>query len=167
MFAMSRHLGEHPTFIGNLVGIAIASIAIVPLEEMLGQPGCPNLYWALTNLPTPFIPLDRGMDGERTAIELEFRDVEDGAPMSADQIKKFIAHMDMVIGDEDAIKKAKGVRGWLDAQVKDKARVAVRASRLVAIGVPEERLRRFPAEQVILLDEKSEYEIRRDEVMKT
>ncbi len=103
------------------------------------------------------------MDGERTAIELEFRDVKDGAPMSADQIKKFIARMDMVIGDEDAIKKAKGVRGWLDAQVKDKARVALLRSRLIAIGVSEERLRRFPVEQVILLDEKCELEIRRDE----
>ena len=65
MFAMSRHLGEHPTLIGNLVGIAIATMAIGPLEEMLEQPGCPNLYWALTNLPSPLIPLDKGMDGER------------------------------------------------------------------------------------------------------
>jgi hypothetical protein len=32
--------------------------------------------------------------------------------------------------------------------------------------LPEGRLRRFPTEQVILLDEKREYEIRRDEVMK-
>ncbi len=42
MFALSRHLGQHPTFIGNLVGIAIASIAIVPLEEMLGSPAAPT-----------------------------------------------------------------------------------------------------------------------------
>ncbi len=53
MFAMSRHLGEHPTLIGNLVGIAIASMTIIHLDEMLEQPGCPNLYWALTNLPIP------------------------------------------------------------------------------------------------------------------
>ena len=33
-------------------------------------------------------------------------------------------------------------------------------------GLPEERLRQFPAEQVILLDEKREYEVRRDDVMK-
>ena len=65
MFAMSRHLGEHPTFIGNLVGIAIANTAIGPLEEMLEQPGCPNLYWALTNLPNPLVSLDKGMEGER------------------------------------------------------------------------------------------------------
>ena len=65
MFAMSRHLGEHPTLIGNLVGIVVANAAIGPLEEMLEQPGCPNLYWALTNLPHPLVPLDKGMEGER------------------------------------------------------------------------------------------------------
>ena len=64
MFAMSRHMGEHPTLIGDLVGLAIAFIAIGPLEEMLEQPGCPNLYWALTNLPNPFISLDKGNEGE-------------------------------------------------------------------------------------------------------
>src|SRR6266853_3920610 len=35
MFALSRHVGEHPTLIGNLVGIAIAAITIGPLEELL------------------------------------------------------------------------------------------------------------------------------------
>lgn len=45
MFAISRHLGEHPTLIGDLVGIAIASLTVSHLEEMLDQPGCPNLYW--------------------------------------------------------------------------------------------------------------------------
>ena len=53
-------MGEHPTLIGDLVGIAIASIAIGPLEEMLSQPVCPNLYWALTNLPSPLVSMDVG-----------------------------------------------------------------------------------------------------------
>ncbi len=65
MFALSRHLGEHPTLIGNLVAMLVANAAIGPLEEMLEQPACPNLYWALTNLPVPLVPLDQGMEGER------------------------------------------------------------------------------------------------------
>ena len=60
IFALAQHLGEHPTFVGNLVGFATATMAIGPLEEMLEQPGCPNLYWALTHLPDPLVPLDRG-----------------------------------------------------------------------------------------------------------
>src|SRR5207244_1363577 len=95
MFALARHM-EHPTFIGHLVGIAIAYVAIGPLEEMLEQPDCPNLYWALTNLPNPLIPLDKGMAGERLIIAAEFHDLDDSAPMSEEQLKKLIAHIDKV-----------------------------------------------------------------------
>src|SRR5437763_10819703 len=94
MFAISRHMGEHPTLIGDLVGIAMAFVTIGPLEEMLEQPGCPNLYWALTNLPSPLIPLDKGLEGERLLIRSEFRELDDRAPMSEAQIKKLIFHID-------------------------------------------------------------------------
>ena len=42
MFAMSRHMSEHPTLMGNLVGISIANLAIGALEEMLEQPRLPE-----------------------------------------------------------------------------------------------------------------------------
>ena len=67
MFALSRHLGEHPTLIGDLVGVAVASLTVGPVEEMIQQPGCPNLYWALTDLPAPFIDLSQGATG-RTGL---------------------------------------------------------------------------------------------------
>jgi hypothetical protein len=163
MFAMSRHLAEHPTLIGDLVGIAVAAVAIGPLEEMLEQQGCPNLYWALTNLPCPLVPLDKGVEGERAIVLAEFHDLDDRAPMSADQVKRFIAHADIVLGESGP---AIRVRKWLDARIKDTAKVAAARRRLVEHGLPEERLLRFPAEQVILLDEKREYEVRRDDIMK-
>jgi hypothetical protein len=75
--------------------------------------------------------------------------------------------MDKVLGDEEPIKSAKGVQGWLNARTKDAAKVAAARRRLVEHGLPEERVARFPADQVLLLDEKLEYEIRRDDVMKT
>ena len=113
LFAMSRHLGEHPTLIADLVGIAIASVAASGLEEMQEQPGCPNLYWALTTLPSPLIPLDKGMDGERVMHQCLFRDLSVSVPMTGEQIKKFIAHMDkmLVIGEGPPQSLACG-RGW-------------------------------------------------------
>jgi len=166
MVAMARHLAEHPTFIGELVGIAITSMAIAPLEEMLAQPGCPNLYWALTTLPSPLVPLDKGMEGERVGVRSEFRDLDDSAPMSADQLKKFVAHMERLL-DFGAEKSGKpGVRAWLDARTKDESKVSAARRRLAANGIPEERLLRFPADQVILLDEKREYDERFDDDLK-
>src|SRR5262249_25182405 len=127
-FAMSRHLAQHPTLIGDLIGIAIAAVAIDHLDKMLDQPGCPNLYWALTNLPRPLISLDKGMDGERVMMAWVFRDLSDSAPMSAEQIKEFIAHMDKMLMDntlviDGATSTKPGVRAWLDARTKNHAAV--------------------------------------------
>ena len=100
MFALSRHMGEHPTLIGDLVGMAIAFIAIGPLEEMLEQPGCPNLYWALTNLPCPLVSLDKGMEGERIFILAELHErggLSDKAPMTPEQIKKLGEYIDRIL----------------------------------------------------------------------
>jgi len=167
LFAMSRLMGEHPTLIGDLVGIAIAFTAIGPLEEMLERPGCPNLYWALTNLPSPLVPLDRGMEGERVLIASELRALDDTTPMSPDRLKKFIAYIDRIREIErkpDA--KDRTTRAWLDARIRDEGVVRAARGRLVAAGLREEQVQKFPADQVILLDEKREYEVRRDEEMK-
>jgi hypothetical protein len=166
MLAMARHLGEHPTFIGELVGIAIATTSLVPLEEMLQQPGCPNLYWALTALPNPLIPLTQGTEGERMMEMWVFRDLDDSAPMSADQLKKFIAPLDQALDIADANSGKLGVRAWLDSQIKDKTKVSAARNRLVKHGLVEQRLMQFPAEQVLLLDEKRELATRFDDMMK-
>jgi hypothetical protein len=164
MFAMSRHMGEHPTLIGDLVGIAIAYVAIGPLEDMLQQAGCPNLYWALTNLPHPFISLERGLEGERVWFQAEFPELSDRAPMSTDHIRKAIRHIDLIRGLEGI--PDKGARAWLNARLKDKATLPAARRRLADSGVPEGRLAKFPADQVILLDEYLAYEVLRDEAMK-
>jgi hypothetical protein len=165
IFAMSRHLGEHPTFIGNLVGVAVAYVAIGPLEEMLEQPGCPNLYWALTYLPNHLVSLDKGAEGERLWIQPEFRDLDDSAPMSADKLQRLVAHFDKLLFEEGKPKESK-VRAWLDARNKDAAVVSAACRRLVESGLPEERVLRFPADQVLLLDEKRECYVRQDDAVK-
>jgi hypothetical protein len=167
ILAMSRHLGEQPTLIGNLVGLAIAGSAIDPLEEMLEQPGCPNLYWALTQLPVPLIPLGKGMEGERALVLADFHDLSETAPMSAEQIKKFVAHMDELLGGGIPVKTGESrVRDWLNARTKKPDMINAARHRLVEVGFAEKRLVQFPADQIILLDEKREYEVRRDEIVK-
>jgi hypothetical protein len=152
--------------VGNLQGFAIANMAIGPLEEMLEQPGCPNLYWALTNLPHPLVPLDKGAAGERDIFLGFFRDLDETAPMSADQLKRFIAPMDRLLGGGKLGMPGEGVRAWLDARTRDEGMVGAARHRLGAFGLPEERLRGFPADQVILLDAKREYEVCRDDILK-
>ena len=166
MFAMAHQLGEHPTLIGDLVGIAIASIAIPPLEEMIQQPDCPNLYWALTNLPDPIVPIRRGLEGERLTLWAFTRDLDSTRPMSDEQIKAFIVHVEKMAGDEAAFKADGGIRGYLDTRGKDAAKLAAARKRLVDHGLPEARVKTFPPDQIILLDEERELRARFDDVAK-
>ena len=84
--------------------------------------------------------------------------------MSEEQIKKLVKHIDYIRGFEpDKLDKT---RVWLDARIKDEKYLAQARVRLVEYGLNPDRLARFPADQVILLDEKREYEVERDEAIK-
>jgi hypothetical protein len=165
MFAMARHMDEHPTLIGALVGIAIAGQAIVSIDEMIEQPGCPNLYWALTNLPDPLIGCEKGRAGERLVLSTVFNDLHSDRPMSAEQLKTFIDPLDALL-DENALDPAKRIRALLKKRAKDPAKLAAARERLIESGLSEQAVRSFPAEQVLLLDEKRELDVRFDDQTK-
>jgi hypothetical protein len=167
MFAMARHLGEHPTVIGDLVGIAISSIAISVLDEMLQQPGCPNLYWALTNLPDPLVDLRQGFQGERVFITAEFTraGLDTSRPMTQPQLDKTVQYFGLLLAGGSG-KIPERYQNYLDTRVKDEAVVRAARRRLVESGLPADQVQMFLPMQVILLDEKLTYEVRRDELLK-
>lgn len=119
----------------------------------------------LSNLPDPLVSLAKGIEGERAIVLTEFRDLDPVAPMSAEEIRKFIAYLDRLIGAGKAPEPGKDVKSWLDARTSDENLAAARR-RLVDSGLEEIWLLRFPAEQVLLLDEKREFEAHRDDIMK-
>jgi hypothetical protein len=99
------------------------------------------------------------MEGERVFVAGEFSDLDSSAPMSKRQVAKLISHI------EKALEK-KDVQSWLDARTKDERSVHAARQRLVEVGFAAEQLLRFPAEQVILLDQMRECEVRRDRLGK-
>jgi hypothetical protein len=164
MFAMARHMGENPTLIASLVGIAITAVAIGPLEEMLEQPGCPNLYWALTNLPNPLVSMELGLESERMWVVSEFKDLDDTTPMNEAQLGKVITRFNGLLQMEGSNKET--LQQWLDGRVKDQGQVDAARRRLTDYGLREQQVKQFPPQQVILLDDKRDYEVRRDDMMK-
>jgi hypothetical protein len=95
----------------------------------------------------------------------EFRDLSDSEPMSAAQIKKVVDHIEMLRRFEpDRIKQT--TRQWLNARDKDEKYLAAARSRLQEAGYDGEKMERFPADQIILLDEVREFEVNRDEATK-
>jgi hypothetical protein len=166
MFAMARHMDDHPTLIGDLVGMAIATQAIVAIEEMLEQRGCPNLYWALTNLPEPLIACEKGRAGERLVLSTVFKDLNSERPMTVEQLKKFIDPLDALLDEGVPLVPGKRIRALLGKWAKNPARLAAARERLIESGLSEKAVRSFPADQVLLLDEKRECDERFDDLTK-
>jgi hypothetical protein len=71
-FSLGRDIGQAPTLINSLVGVAISHVMVGQLEELLKHSKCPNLYWALAYLPNPLIDFRKAFEGERLFILASF-----------------------------------------------------------------------------------------------
>jgi len=146
--------------------LAIANLAIGPLDEMLQQPGCPNLYWALTDLPTPFISLRNGLQGERVMHQAEFAGFDQSKALSDAELRKLVDRIDESIRMALPGRANVNVKSWLEKKAKDERHVAAALKRLAEVGLEEVQLKEFAPLQVILLDEKRAFEQRRDDIAK-
>jgi hypothetical protein len=72
---LGKHVGEGPTLVGYLIGNACTAHMLQVAEEFVQQPGAPNLYWALTDLPRPLIDVRRPLQGERVMVDALFPEV--------------------------------------------------------------------------------------------
>ena len=162
--ALSRHLGEHPTLIGDLVAMGIANVAIGPLEEMLQQPGCPNLYWALTDLPSPFINLRNGMQGERVTLARETEGIKDDHVMSQQEVDKLLTRLNRTLQNLNLVKD--DARDWLKSRLESDKHLAAARQRLIDAGLPEDRVKSFLPIQLVLVDEKRKLDTRVHDEMK-
>jgi hypothetical protein len=171
MFALARHLGENPTVAANRTGFFIANLALDTLEEMVGQPDCLNLYWALTDLPCPLVDVRKGIQGDRALVATDLRPIRADAPMTAEEIEKVVSRLSGSLGfaREQAGQPPRSMRAALKARVNDSERVKAARIRLVGTRSVEELIwkiasvAQFPPVQIILLDEKREYEAQCDE----
>jgi hypothetical protein len=147
------------------MGLSVADLALDTLEEMVQQPDCPNLYWALTDLPCPLVDLRKGLQGDATLVAADLRHIRGDGPMTEAEMEKIVSRLSgmMNFARQQAGELPRNMRGALAARAKDLERAR---ARLVEAGCTEDLVRRLPPTQVILLDEKREYEVRRDERLK-
>ncbi len=153
-FQLAKHVGEGSTMIESLVGIALTSIMIGSCEEMIGQPNSPNLYWALTTLPQPFIDPRPSLDGE---TRFTYGGIADLADLERGPVAEEIANraMKQLMGQVtpqpaettglDAFAGSVGVAGYV-ALNQSKAK-----SYLLANGRTAKELDTMPAAQMVLL----------------
>jgi len=168
IFALAKHLGEHPTLIGNLVGIAIANLAVGPFEEMIQQPGCPNLYWALVQLPTHLVELRKGFEGERIMLTAEFGALGDPARVWGElEIRKVqeTGNRFLAFGEPKPEDREKMIK-WLKERVTDGPWLVQTRQGLIQPGIIEEAVKKYPPEQVLFRYLLERHDVLRDEATK-
>jgi hypothetical protein len=193
MFSLARHLGEFPAESASFLGMTVADRAVDTLQEMVQQPDCPNLYWALTDLPRPLVDLRKGLQGDAVLKETELRALREDAVMTEEQLETLVSRLSgvMAFGREQAGREPRSFRANLASRIKDADKVREARARLfsasrtaVARQIPDKKMSRnflngvlevytakdridkFSPLQVVLLDEKHKYEAQRDERMK-
>jgi hypothetical protein len=167
--AIARHTAQGPTLINALVGIAIASVMLEQAEFLVSEPGAPNLYWAVTALPSPFIDIQRATQGERLWVEHLFphaRGPRRYSPLSGSEVQKLQDNFLSLIAE---IGEGGGKGDWktrlafaaLAAKMYPEAR-----KRLLTGGAKAADVDAMPIVQVALLDSIDEYERGMDEFLK-
>jgi hypothetical protein len=89
-FTLAKHVGDGDTLIEGLVGLAIARTMVERVEEFVGQPGAPNLYWALTDLPPAYLNLWQATRWERSFVYIHLPILWEARqrPVSADDLRQ-------------------------------------------------------------------------------
>jgi hypothetical protein len=166
-FALARHIGDGPILICDLVGMAIANRMLAQLEELIQQPGAPNLYWALTTLPRPFIDLSKGLQGEKLTKYGTFpglRDLET-TPLTPQQQEFMLKAMAWGVD-----RPGEGMKlSWTDRALA--SGLVLRAypdakQALVAEGRRPEEVEALPAIQVVLIHALHQFQRLQDDLFK-
>jgi hypothetical protein len=169
IFAMARHLGEHPTLISGLVGAAIAQQGLNLLEEFVQQPGAPNLYWALTDMPQQLVDTRKAASADRMVM--------------SGMLGRFSDPKRVWSGDEipDAVKRANEVgmmltempqeeraaaEAWAKDRLADETWLADARKFLTARGYPADAVAQYPPVQVLLFKLAAQSRLARDEGLK-
>jgi hypothetical protein len=162
-FALARTMESHPTLIGSLVGLAITSIGCDAAEELVQQPGCPNLFWSFTDLPAPFLSLRPALQGERVMPGERFQPVAE-TPVTEAELARVIKEIDTFVETIGPDNKAPSA--LYAAWAADPKRVEAARVRLVETGVKPDAARAMSPLQAVVADDLQQFAVYRDELFK-
>ena len=66
---MAKHLGDAPTLVQGMVGIAIAVLNQSRIEQWIQSDNAPNLYWALEDLPQTLVDVKKAIKIETNNLK--------------------------------------------------------------------------------------------------
>ncbi len=157
----------HPTLIGFLVGIAIESINLEALQELIQHPNCPNLYWSFTEIPSRVLDNRLASSAERLLAEDLFRPfVNATGPMGEEEIYKHLRRIENLSG-RNAGGDNQPIKYSLDVGIRstDKKKVEAAKKLLVESGMKAGTFAKWPDLQIVVTADIRQYEILLDEML--
>ncbi len=164
-YGLASALENHPTLICLLVAVAIETIGLNAVEEMIQQPGCPNLYWSFTEMPADVFSSRLATQGERVIIHAHFKSLVDNTVMSDAEAKTMAETIDRLtrmIGPDGKAEESK-FSARFAAQAADEKKVAAFRQELIAAGRKADAVNKFPPLQVAMAHNLLRYDILLDE----
>ncbi|MGD9644959.1 MAG: hypothetical protein AB7U73_04550 [Pirellulales bacterium] len=160
MIRMGQHTSESGTLVSSLVGVACDSIAMSEIEFWIAEPDSPNLYWALTALPSPPIDIAAALESEHywVGASLPYIDIMQTSVLSADQGRELARaageFLTMAI-DNPTMELLPGMKVPVPANsvllLPALATYPSAKRELIARGRPAAEVERMPVAQVVLL----------------
>ncbi|MCP5522364.1 MAG: hypothetical protein H7A46_12535 [Verrucomicrobiales bacterium] len=164
---LARHVAQGELLIEGLVGVAVANTMLDRVQEMISQPGAPNLYWALTDLPPGYLNAWQSTRWERSCVYVEFPVLRDptGQPVTPGDLRRAIHDLQNIGGPQ---------LGWLPENEEQSVMVAGLAlvaypkarEQLIAGGRSPEEVDRMPVSQALAVYLGEAYAIQRDNLFK-
>ncbi len=144
-FALVNHLQEEPLLIHSLVAANLASKLLKEVQTLIQQPGSPNLYWALSELPHPFTNRTQIARYEAAFLEASFPKLRESRSrtLSVDEWQQLFEQMHNINSSGGSTNKI----GFalLAAQEYPAAR-----QHLIDEGAKSETVEAMPVQQVIV-----------------
>jgi hypothetical protein len=165
MMRLGRDVGEGPTMIHALVGIAICSIALGSVEEISQRPGAPNFYWALTSLPRPLIDLRASHEGEARLFDNLFPNAKalERGPVSEEKAKAILGEMMGALQQMGGAKEPAAVPDV--TPLVDASKGAAR-KQLTGFGYTADALAKMPDAQAVALRAITAYRVMNEDAIK-
>ncbi len=157
-YSFSQQMSAAPFLITSIVGSFCTNVCSTVVTDLIEQPGAPNLYWALTALPRPFIDLRKPLEVEQRIAELEIPEFSQiDKPRSVpewDALLRKIRRKELKLVELESEKVLKGLpanAGVNDAADQSPDLPAARKYLTEKGGFSADAVEAMPAAQVLLV----------------
>jgi hypothetical protein len=111
------------------------------------------------------VDVSKGVQGQRLIVAAQLRPLRDDDPMTETELETLVSRLSgtLSFAREQSGRDPKSIRTILQERARTPERVRAARGRLVEVGGAPDRINKLPPLQVILLDEKRDYEHECDE----